>query len=118
MAKRMRWALKQRMDFIRERLRFAGTINRRDLCLKFGISAPQASSDLISFRKLHSKAMRYDLTRKTFVSTAPVETPTRDVNVAAMALVNGDDEYLKLIAIRDPGMIRDVAAALVYERTR
>jgi hypothetical protein len=114
----MRWALKQRMDFIRERLRFVGTINRGDIVLKFGVSVPQASLDLSAFRKLHPDAMRYDLTRKTFVSTAPVETPTRDINVAAMALANADDEYLTTVVQRDPSMIRDVAAALIYERTR
>ena len=113
----MRWQVKQRMDFIGDKLRTCGTINRSDICLKFGVSQPQASADLTAFRKLNPKAVLYDTTRKTYVSTKPVKEG-RDTSSAAWELVNADDDRLKLIAKRDPSMIRDVAAALVYERTR
>lgn len=114
----MRWAMKQRMDFVRERLRFVGTINRRDLVEKFDMSSPQASADLKTFRRLNRGWMRYDKSKKTFVSKKPVETPTRDVVAAAKSLAAADDKWLRTVVVHDPSMIRDVAAALLYERNR
>lgn len=40
----------------------------------------------------------------------------RDTTEAAKSLVAADDEWLRTVALRDPSMIRDVAAALIWER--
>ena len=40
----------------------------------------------------------------------------RDTTAAAKTLVEADDAWLREVALRDPGMIRDVAAALVHSR--
>lgn len=40
----------------------------------------------------------------------------RDTTAAANILIKANAAYLQEIAFRDPSMIRDVAAALLYER--
>lgn len=52
-----------------------GFINREHLQRKFGISVPQASLDLQRFARSHPKAMRYDLSRKCYVSAANRQQP-------------------------------------------
>jgi hypothetical protein len=47
----MRWFEQQRMDWIAETLRIFGYINREHLCLKFGISVPQAANDFQQFQR-------------------------------------------------------------------
>jgi hypothetical protein len=42
----------------------------------------------------------------------------RDTMAAAQALIAAPDDWLETIAHRDPGMIRDVAAALIFERSK
>lgn len=66
----MNWCERQRMDWIEETLRVFGFINREHLMRKFGISQPQASTDLQTFARLHPGAMRYDLSAKRYVSAA------------------------------------------------
>jgi hypothetical protein len=112
----MRWAEKQRLAFIGRRILAGETVNRVDIMHKFGVSVPQASTDIRRFKEAHPGAMKYDLTRKTYV--ADKITPAgRDTTAAAQSLIAADDAWLLEVASRDPGMIRDVAAALVYERT-
>jgi hypothetical protein len=62
----MRWFEQHRMDWIAETLRVFGYINRRHLCRKFGISIPQASTDLNRFMKSNPDAMRYDMSAKEY----------------------------------------------------
>lgn len=66
----MRWYEQQRMDWIAETLRVFGFINRLHLQRKFGISTPQASLDLQRFAAEHPDAMRYDTSRKCYVTSA------------------------------------------------
>ena len=42
----------------------------------------------------------------------------RNTSESAMSIMEMSDEKLQLIAARDPDMIRDVAAALIWERDR
>lgn len=69
----MRWAQNQRLDFIRRRLRRPGFINRGHLMSKFGISMPQASTDLREFQKLNPAAMKYNLSAKRYEAHAESE---------------------------------------------
>lgn len=112
----MRWAKRQRLAFIGDRLRSAGAVNRRDLMRRFGISQPQASVDLGSFAKEHPGAMKYDKTRKAYVPDRLEYGAGRNTAAAAGRLMRCDDAELATIVRHDPSMIRDVAAALVYER--
>lgn len=100
------------MQFIEERLRVVGVVNRRDLMERFGISAPQAANDFRKFMAHRPKAMVYNKTRKAYVR-APEITGGRDCRAAARSLIQASDDWLKTVAHRDPDMIRDVAAALI-----
>ena len=64
----MNWYRAHRMEWIAETLRVFGFINRGHLMLKFGISQPQASSDLKLFQRLHPDAMWYDANAKRYVA--------------------------------------------------
>lgn len=112
----MRWAQRQRSAFIGERLLSNGAVNRSDLVRKFGVSVPQASVDLRRFDEAHPGAMRYDKSRKAYVPHNLTAPAGRDTSAAADKLMRADDAELEMIVRRDPSMIRDVAAALIYER--
>lgn len=113
----MRWAEKQRIGHIGERLMAGQAVRRADLMEKFGISLQQASSDIRKFNSAHPGAMRYDRTKRMYVAGC-INAPGRDTTAAADILMRCTEDYLQSVAARDPGMIRDVAAALIYERSR
>lgn len=64
----MAWCEEQRQLWIADMLAVYGFINRDHLQRKFGISQPQASKDLQRFLRTHPGRMRYDLTRKCYVT--------------------------------------------------
>lgn len=68
----LRWATRQRMEFIHKRLEEAGRINRADLIAKFQISAPTAAKDFATFRDLFPGVMKYSVSLKAYV---PAATP-------------------------------------------
>ena len=111
----MRWAEKQRLAFIGRRLLAGETVNRADIVAKFKVSVPQASTDIRHFKEAHPGAMKYDMTRKTYVSDRITPVSGRNVAAAARSLIAADDAWLMEVAHRDPSMIRDVAAALIFE---
>lgn len=113
----MRWAEQQRMDFIAERLKTEGCLVRADLTAKFGISVPQASIDIRKFRSLNPRAMTYDAKVKCYVARKSTNGTGRDTTEAADKMMRANDAELEMILRCDPDMIRDVAAALIYERT-
>jgi len=112
----MRWAQRQRLAFIGDRLRSGAVVNRSDLIRTFGISAAQAARDFRSFLKSHPGAMKYDTKSKAYVPNRMVTVATRNTTAAADRLMRADDAELETIMRHDPSMIRDVAAALIYER--
>ena len=64
-----RWFKQQRMEWITETLRVFGFLNREHLCTKFGISVPQASTDLSDYQRQYPRAMTYDASAKRYVAT-------------------------------------------------
>jgi hypothetical protein len=62
------WFARHRQDWIAEALHVYGFVNREHLQRKFGISVPQASSDLQRFVRTHPADVHYDLSRKCYVS--------------------------------------------------
>ena len=62
----MRWQVEQRMDFIAETLQSKGHINRKDLMDKFGISTPQASNDLRTYKDLLPEFITYNTKSKRY----------------------------------------------------
>ena len=49
--KKWRWSVEQRLEFIDFLLYWGGRVNRRNLIDHFGISLPQASSDLTLYQE-------------------------------------------------------------------
>lgn len=68
-SRRLRKGTEQRLEFIEFRLFWDGFVNRSDIMEQFGVSAPQASTDLTQYRELTPENIRYDLSEKRFVPT-------------------------------------------------
>lgn len=62
------WSAQQRLDFIEFRLRWQGTLNRRDLREQFGISQPQASADIAAYQELAPGNCEYNGSEKMYVA--------------------------------------------------
>ncbi len=64
----MTWFVEKRVEWIGEMIRVYGFINREHIEKMFGISTPQASSDLREFQRRHPDAVTYDRSAKRYVS--------------------------------------------------
>ena len=67
---RIRWGTEQRLEFIEFRTFWEGGVNRSDITEKFGVSVPQASSDLALYQRLEPTNLRYDSSEKRYVPSA------------------------------------------------
>lgn len=65
----MRWFEARRMEWIEETLRVFGFINREHLTRKFGVSTPQASMDIATFRASRPNYMAYNKSAKRYEIT-------------------------------------------------
>jgi hypothetical protein len=61
-----RWYFRHRQEWIAETLRVFRYINREHLERKFGISTPQASTDLAAFQKEHPRLITYNKSSKRY----------------------------------------------------
>ncbi|WPU55906.1 WYL domain-containing protein [Stenotrophomonas acidaminiphila] len=59
--------VRQRLQWMENRLWWVGELNRSDLVLRFGISPPQATNDIALYQKLAPTAIRYDAKKKLYV---------------------------------------------------
>jgi predicted DNA-binding transcriptional regulator YafY len=66
---RLRWNAEQRLEFIEFRLFWEGRVNRSDITDMFGVSVPQASSDLAQYRELAPANIHYDASEKRYLPT-------------------------------------------------
>jgi len=64
----MNWFAHQRQEWIAETLRVFGYINREHIERKFGVSTPQASTDLRLFQERHPDRIVYDASAKRYVA--------------------------------------------------
>lgn len=69
----LRWGQNRRLNFIDVRLQYDGRINRSDLVAFFGISMPQASSDLGLYQEKAPANMSYDPRLKVYVALPTFE---------------------------------------------
>lgn len=65
----MKWAVRQRLEFIDRILAEKGVFNRSDLCREFGISVPQASNDIKQYRALCPRNFGYNTSKKRYEAT-------------------------------------------------
>jgi predicted DNA-binding transcriptional regulator YafY len=68
--RRMRWSVENRLEFIEFRLFWEGTLNRSDIVDYFGVSVPQASTDLARYQELAPRNIEYDRSAKRYFATA------------------------------------------------
>ena len=96
--KKARWNVEQRLEFIDFRLYWEGHINRSDLIDFFGVSVPQASTDLTQYQDAAKSNAVYDKTLKTYV--AGPEFKPRFFNPSA-------DRYLAQLRLIEAGILTE-----------
>jgi len=67
--RRMRWSVENRLEFIEFRLYWDGWMNRSHIVDQFGVSVPQASTDLARYQELAPDNLEYDPKAKRFRAT-------------------------------------------------
>ena len=67
--RRMRWSVETRLEFIEFRLFWEGALNRSDIVDYFGVSVPQASTDLARYQELAPRNIEYDRSGKRYLAT-------------------------------------------------
>jgi len=89
-----RWSTERRLEFIEFRLYWEGRINRGDLVDFFGISVPQASSDLTNYQEAAEGNIVYDKTAKAYVASPRFKpvffNPSADRYLAELRLLNAE----------------------------
>jgi hypothetical protein len=58
--------MRQRQGWIAETIRVFGFINREHIERKFGVSTPQASTDLAAFKERNPRAIVYNVSTKRY----------------------------------------------------
>jgi hypothetical protein len=92
-SRKRRWGIGQRLEFIEGRLFWDGTLNRSDIAERFGVSAPQVSSDLRLYKKIAPHNLNYDPSEKRFYASSRFRSRVQKPNA---------DRYLvQLKAIAD-----------------
>jgi len=66
---KMRWGTERRLEFIEFRVFWDGGVNRSDLTERFGVSVPQASTDLSLYQKLAPDNLVYDASEKRYIAS-------------------------------------------------
>lgn len=87
-----RWSMERRLEFIEFRLFWDGRVNRGDLIDHFGISMPQASSDLTQYQEAAKGNIVYDKTAKAYVASSSFKpvffSPSADRYLAELRLLD------------------------------
>ena len=99
--KKGRWSVEQRLEFIDFRLFWEGHVNRGDLVSFFGVSVPQASSDLAEYQAAAKGNAVYDKTRKTYVAGRKFKPVFFEPSA---------DEYLAQLRLIQAGLLTDEEA--------
>jgi hypothetical protein len=88
------WAMKQRYDWITQKLEAGERFTRGDLVKTFYVTTQTASATLNEYRALHPDALRYDASAKAFMraDTPRVASITRPQIGAVMEVLAWLDE--------------------------
>lgn len=79
-SEKIRWGTERRLEFIEFRVYWEGGIRRADLTDMFGVSVPQASSDLSLYQELAPGNLVYDSSEKRYVATDRFQAVFCDVS--------------------------------------
>lgn len=69
LSERKSWSVEKRLEFIEFRLFWDGYIQRADISKHFGVSTPQASSDIALYKERAPKNLEYDSSAKQYVAS-------------------------------------------------
>lgn len=100
-----RWVAEQRLEFIEFKLFWEGCLNRSDLIDYFGVSVPQASSDLGAYREIAGDNLTYNASLKRYVATETfipkIYRPNADRYLAQLkglsdGIIDQDDTWMRV----------------------
>ncbi|QBB69346.1 WYL domain-containing protein [Pseudolysobacter antarcticus] len=102
----LRWNVVQRYAFLEQRLYWEGRVQKADLIKRFGISAPQATIDVVHYHRLFPANLAYDSKVKAFVAGEDFEpnymrpdarTYLSQLLLLADAAINPADSWLGVV---------------------
>jgi len=122
----MGWGNERRLAFIDFRLYWGGRINRKDLTDFFGISVPQASTDLRKYQEEAPDNAKYDKSGKFYYATknfkpkftsADASDYLAQLRLISSNIIKKDESFLSFIPSFDtiPNPIRSVDSKVVRE---
>ena len=85
-----RWNVQRRLEFIDFRLYWEGRLNRLDLTEYFGISTPQATTDIAHYQEIAGRNLEYSHKEKAYTATPEF--------VSALSQANGQ-QYLSQLRL-------------------
>lgn len=103
--KKRRWGAERRLEFVEFLLFWQGGVNRSDLTERFGVSVPQASNDLTTYRELAPTNLQYDSSGKRYVASTEFKPQIHKPN---------PDRYLAQLKAISDGIL-DVADTWIGE---
>ena len=83
-----RWNIQRRLEFIDFRLYWEGRLNRHDLTEYFGISTPQATTDIAHYQEITGRNLEYSHKEKAYTVTPEF--------VSALSQANGQQYFSQL----------------------
>ena len=107
---KLKAGVERRLAFIDFRLYWEGRINRSEICEHFGVSIPQASTDLSLFQKESPDSIEYDRNEKTYKAKTSYnprfirpnsETYLNELHSIHMNLVSEDNSFIKNVPAFD-----------------
>lgn len=94
----MRWEIEKRLEFIESRLYWEGTVNRKNITERFGISVPQASADLKKYQEIAPENIQYDNQKKQYLASLKFKP----------ALINPRaEDYLTQLSLIGTGVLQN-----------
>lgn len=103
---KMKWGTERRLEFIEFRVFWDGGVNRSDLTERFGVSVPQASTDLSLYQKLAPDNLVYDASEKRYTASSSFApqflNPSADAYLAQLrsvteGLIDPADTWLQRV---------------------
>lgn len=112
--------VRQRPQWIEDRLWWVGELNRSDLVLRFGISLPQATNDFSLYQKLAPENLRYDPRKKLYVAGdgfVPMFPKDHELWLKGNATEDSTLKSVDMVGITslkrgiDPALVRSISMA-------
>ena len=112
--------VRQRLQWIEDRLWWVGGLNRSDLVLRFGISPPQATNDFSLYQRLAPANIKYDSQKKLYIcgdKFVPLFAKDHELWLQASNSEVADLQTIQLVGVTslkrgiDPTLVQLIARA-------